>query len=50
MGTGHHGDAGVTVSMVNAKDKDHAVGQNLKDLENHAMDLLWKRNASIMLE
>ena len=46
MVDGPNGDAGVTVSMENNRDKDHAAIQSHKDLENHAMELLWKRNAS----
>ena len=46
MVDGPNGDAGVTVSMVSAKDKDPAVAQDLKDSENLVMVQRWKRGVS----
>ena len=50
MVDGPNGDAGVTVSVGCTRDKDHAVGQDLKDLENLVMVLQWKQSVSCINE
>ena len=49
MADGPNGDAGVTVLMQCARDKDLAALQGLRDSESHAMELLWKSHVSCQL-